>query len=81
MTVAVLIFSQTKLLVFLIPSLIVVYSTIFITQKYIRKLEILIGKTFQEGTFVALLLGFPLFFLGYRLTTITLKEILSNNKL
>ena len=79
-TVVALNASQTKLLLFLIPTLIVVYSTIFITQKYIRKLEIIIGKTFQEGTFVTLLLGFPLFFLGYMQTNTTLKDISSNTK-
>ena len=79
--VALLLSSQTKVVVVLIPSLIAMYSTIFITQKYIRKLELVTEKTYQEGTVVALLLGFPLFFLGYLLTSLTLKEVTTNTKL
>jgi len=81
LSVAVLLFSQTKLMVYLLPAFIGVYSTIFITQLNIRKLESETGKIFQEGIVVALLLGFPLFFLGYRLTILTLKEVSSDTTL
>ena len=81
LAIAVLLFSQTKLMVYLFPAFIGVYSTIFITQIHIRKLESITDKKFQEGTFVALLLGFPLFFLGYRLTILTLKAVSSDTTL
>ena len=74
-------FSQNKLLVLYIPLLFVLYTSIFITQNLINKLELKTEKTFNEGKLIALFLGFPLFFLNYFLVTLTLKEVLSNSKL
>ncbi len=71
---------HTLLVVIGILSLVLLYSSIFITQKNIRKLEVLVGKTFPEGTLIALLLGFPLFFLSYVLTYSTIKETLFYTK-
>ena len=81
LTFVILNFSQNKLLVLYIPLLFVLYTSIFITQNLINKLELKAEKAFNEGKLVALLLGFPLFFLNYFLVSITLKEVLSNSKL
>ncbi len=71
---------QTTLAIILIPLLVLLYATIFITQRNLRKLEKQMDKSFPEGTLVAFLLGFPLFFLGYLLTNIALKKVSQTTK-
>jgi lipopolysaccharide export system permease protein len=60
--------------------LLLLFSCIYSTQRHIRKLEKIVDKTFDEGTLVAFLLGFPLFFLSYLLTHFTIKEAQLSDK-
>jgi lipopolysaccharide export system permease protein len=69
---------QMNLVALLAVALIVIYTTIFITHKNIGKLEKVTGTSYQESLIIELLLGFPLFILGYLQTHFTLKAILKS---
>ena len=72
-------FSAILLSIFIIV-LFTLFSSIYSAQKRIRKLEKIVDKSFDEGTLIALLLGFPLFILLYMLTNQTIKEIQISTK-